>query len=299
MRQTETERLNRCFTFIFLATAATILFSRLFSMYQEWEWERRQESLRELKAESEAERPVLTESYNGLPVSGIALWMKDEDLRKQMVLEAEAAEPEPPEMLEQYKDLYSQNNDMVGWLFIEGTRVDYPVMQTPEDESYYLSYDFYGNPDKNGCLVLDSSSDPGEGLDTPSTNLIIHGHTMKSGAMFGQLKRYADEEYGREHSVIDFDTLYEEREYDLVCAFYSKVYYENDDVFKYYKFFQADTQEELDEWMEGISGLALYMLDDEAELGDEFLTLSCCSYQTDDGRFVVVAKRRKDLTQEE
>lgn len=294
MGHSDTERLNRCFTFIFLVTAVTVFFNGLTDVYSAWREERLQEELKKLKAESVEEVLTLTESYNGLPVSGFALWMKDEELRNSLVQEAKAKEPEPPEMLPQYRELYDENHDMVGWLFIEDTRIDYPVMQTPEDESYYLSYDFHGNPDKNGCLILDSSSDPGEGLDTPSTNLIIHGHTMKSGAMFGKLKLYANEEYGRAHSVIDFDTLYEEREYDLVCAFYSKVYYENDDVFKYYQFFRADTQEELDAWMDGISDLALYMLDTEAELGDEFLTLSCCSYQTQDGRFVVVAKRRKD-----
>lgn len=294
MGNSKTERLNRAFTFIFLVTAFTVLFNSAVSAYYARREEELQESLRKLKADSEEELPVLTESYNGLPYSGFALWMKDEGLREKMVQEAEAMKPSPPEILPQYRELYSQNNDMVGWLFIEDTPVDYPVMQTSWDESYYLSYDFYRNPDKNGCLVMDTSSDPGKGMDPPSTNIIIHGHTMKSGAMFGKLKLYADEEYGRAHSVINFDTLYEEREYDLVCAFYSKVYYENEDVFKYYQFFQADTQEELDAWMKGISDLSLYMLDTEAELGDEFLTLSCCSYQTDDGRFVVVAKRRRE-----
>ena len=104
--------------------------------------------------------------------------------------------------------------------------------------------------------------------EAPSTNLIIHGNTMRSGDMFGDLDLYADEAYGKEHSRISF-------------------------VFKYYKFFQADTQEEFDDWYGHIKELSLYDTGVTAELGDEFITLSCCAYHVEDGRFVVVAKRTK------
>ena len=116
---------------------------------------------------------------------------------------------------------------------------------------------------------------------------------MKSGQMFGNLKLYADSAYGMEHSVICFDSLYEKREYELLAVFYSKVYNKKDDVFKYYKFFQADTQEEFDDWYGNIKKLSLYDTGVTAEFGDEFITLSCCSYHTEDGRFAVVGKRVK------
>ncbi len=205
------------------------------------------------------------------------------------------------EILSKYRSLYEINTDMVGWLTIEGTVIDYPVMQTMEDESYYLSVDFYGQPNQNGCLVMDTDSVVGTGTkadgymdgEAPSTNLIIHGHTMRSGDMFGDLDLYEDEAYGKEHSRICFDSLYEEREYELIAVFYSQVYYESEDVFKYYKFFQADTQEEFDDWYGHIKELSLYDTGVTAELGDEFITLSCCAYHVEDGRFVVVAKRTK------
>lgn len=207
----------------------------------------------------------------------------------------------PPPVLPDYRELYSWNTDMVGWLCIGGTSIDYPVMQTPEDENYYLYRDFYKEKDSNGCLIMDTDSTVGSGTAAceykdgtkPSTNLIIHGHTMKSGAMFGNLKLYADEMYGMEHSVICFDSLYEKREYELLAVFYSQVYYKSDDVFKYYNFFQADTQEEFDYWYENIKKMSLYDTGVNAELGDEFITLSCCSYHTEDGRFVVVGRRVK------
>lgn len=208
----------------------------------------------------------------------------------------------PAKILPEYKTLYETNQDMVGWLFIDGTPIDYPVMQTVENESKYLSLDFYGQYDKNGCLVLDADSVAGTGTaaknyvdgTAPTTNLIIHGHTMKSGEMFGRLCLYAQEDYGKEHSLICFDTIYEKREYELIAAFYSQVYYSTQEVFKYYNFFQADTQEEFDDWYSNIKQLSLYDTGETAELGDEFITLSCCSYHVEDGRFVVVGRRKRD-----
>lgn len=85
--------------------------------------------------------------------------------------------------------------------------------------------------------------------------------------------------------------MYEKREYELIAVFYSQVYLKTDEVFKYYRFFQADTQEEFDNLYENIKSMSLYDTGVSAEPGDEFLTLSCCSYHTEDGRFVVVGKR--------
>ena len=209
---------------------------------------------------------------------------------------------EEPVILPEYQELYEQNQDFIGWLQIEGTNINYPVMQTPQDEEYYLYRDFYGEENQNGCLIMDTDSNVGVGDreheyrngSVSSTNLIIHGHTMKSGEMFGDLDLYADEAYGLEHSVICFDSLYEHRKYELIAVFYSQVFYENQDVFKYYKFFQADTEEEFDDWYDNIKQLSLYDTGVTAEFGDEFITLSCCAYHVEDGRFVVVARRIRE-----
>ncbi|MBR4981315.1 MAG: class B sortase [Lachnospiraceae bacterium] len=206
------------------------------------------------------------------------------------------------DMLPEYEALYRENDDFIGWLRIEDTVIDYPVMQCKEDENYYLSYDFYKKENKNGCLILDNDSQVGRGNklvnyengENPSTNLIIHGHMTKTGQMFGKLILYKDKEYGLAHNIISFDSLYEKRKYELITVFYSKVFYENEDVFKYYNFFQADTQEEFDDWYQNIKKKALYDTGVKAKFGDEFITLSVCSYHIQDGRFVVVGKRIYD-----
>lgn len=211
-----------------------------------------------------------------------------------------------PQILPDYQSLYDLNNDMVGWLSIEGTIIDYPVMQTKDDESFYLKRDFYKEPDKNGCLLVDDESTVGiatkrskyaylqDGMtlsERPSTNIIIHGHTMSSGDMFGDLDLYKDKEYGLSHKTICFDTLYEHREYELISVFYSKVYRQSDEVFKYYKFFEAYSPQEFYDWYYNILDLSLYDTGTVAVFGDEFITLSCCAYHTKNGRFVVVGKR--------
>lgn len=194
---------------------------------------------------------------------------------------------EPVKEENPYKDIFVQNEDMTAWLQIEDTKIDYPVMYTLEDEEYYLRRDFSGREDTAGCLLLDSDSSL---YGNETTNLIIHGHHMKAGTMFGDLDLYADEAYGKAHKNIKLYTKKEERNYEVIAVFYSQVYLTTDMVFKYYNFFQADTEEEFRYFYDNIKALSLYDTGVTAQFGDHFLTLSTCAYHVEDGRFVVVAK---------
>lgn len=185
-----------------------------------------------------------------------------------------------------YRDSFLANEDMAAWIRIPDTKIDYPVMWTPRDENYYLYKDFEGKKDQNGCLILDTDSS----LDPLSTNLIIHGHNMRSGAMFGDLTDYEDEDYCASHREITLYTQECQRNYEVIAVFRSQVYKKTDSVFKFYKFFQADTQEEFDDFYQNIKELSLYDTGVTAEFGDHFLTLSTCVYHVEQGRFVVVAK---------
>lgn len=283
---------------VFVLSAAGLIGYGIYCLWQNVSTRNTQKELQGIREEADTSAQYQMQfDENGLLVAGIAAVFAD----IYGDIEAGKENSKAPEILPKYQALYEINSDLAGWLTIDGTVIDYPVMQTMEDESYYLKIDFYGNQNKNGCLILDTDSVAGTGTKAcayvngtaPSTNLIIHGHTMKSGEMFGDLKLYADAEYGRAHNIIHFDSMYEEREYELIAVFYSQVYYESDNVFKYYKFFQADTQEEFDDWYENIRELSLYDTGVTAQFGDEFITLSCCSYQVEDGRFVVVGKRVK------
>lgn len=185
-----------------------------------------------------------------------------------------------------YADSYRANDDMAAWLLIPDTVIDYPVMWTPEDENYYLYRDFDKAENKNGCLILDTDSS----LDPLTTNLIIHGHNMKSGAMFGNLTDYEKKDYYEKHKQIILYTPERQRIYEVIAVFRSQVYKKSDQVFKFYKFFQADTEEEFLDFYDNIKALSLYDTGVTARFGDHFITLSTCVYHVENGRFVVVAK---------
>ncbi len=193
----------------------------------------------------------------------------------------------PVELMENpYQDSFLANEDMAAWLQIPDTNIDYPVMWTPRDENYYLYRDFEGRDNQNGCLILDTDSS----LDPLTTNLIIHGHNMRSGAMFGNLTDYEDFSYYEKHKQIILHTQERMQNYEVIAVFRSQVFKKSDDVFKFYKFFQADTQEEFDDFYNNIKQMSLYDTGVTAQFGDRFLTLSTCVYHVEQGRFVVVAK---------
>lgn len=231
-----------------------------------------------------------TEPSNSLPESEPAESPEpsSEETEQQPSSEAPSPTPEPtPEpVVNPYSDSFLANEDMAGWLQIPNTEIDYPIMWTPEDEEYYLRRGFDGSRNSNGCLILDTDSC----LDPLTTNLIIHGHNMKSGAMFGTLKDYEEEAYYQEHKTVTLYTKECQRNYEVIAVFYSQVYKKTDQVFKFYKFFQADTAEEFNDFYDNIKALSLYDTGVTAEFGDHFITLSTCAYHVENGRFVVVAK---------
>lgn len=190
--------------------------------------------------------------------------------------------------LDKFQELYSQNSDLTGWLTVKGTGIDYPVLQC-QDDSYYLSHNFYKKEDKYGCLFVKNQAD----VHTPGTNFIIYGHNMKDGSMFGALDSYKSKEFYQDHSEISFDTLYEERDYQILAVFETELY--SKDEFPYYQFYQAETEKEFWDFYQKIKELSFYDTGVAAEYGDTFLTLSTCSDSGGNNRFVVVAKR---LTEE-
>ncbi len=189
-------------------------------------------------------------------------------------------------VLKEYETLYNKNKRLIGWLKIPDTNIDYPVMQTNDNE-YYLDHNYNQEYDRNGSLFLDKDCD----VVRRNTNLIIYGHHMKSGKMFGNLNLYSSESYYKKHSVIQFDTIYEKGTYQVMYVFRSRIYNEDEIVFKYYQFFDAASEKEFESNMLEMAELSLYDTGVTASYGDELLTLSTCDNSETDGRFVVVAKR--------
>lgn len=189
-------------------------------------------------------------------------------------------------VLPELQAMYELNGDFAGWLEIENTLISYPVMQNPEDPEYYLGHDFNGIEDKNGLPFLDAQCSPEQ-----SGVLLIHGHNMKSGLIFGQLKKYKDEAYYREHPVIRFSSLYESGDYEIIAVVLSQVYQKSNTVFKYYQLGNTGTQPGFDSYVQSIKALALYETGLTGQYGDKLLVLSTCDSWTQNGRLAVVARK--------
>lgn len=198
-------------------------------------------------------------------------------------------------ILPQYTSLYNQNTDMVGWITIEGTKINYPVMQNVADDEYYLRRDFDKKISDEGTPFVDGRCSI---LSNRSTNVIIYGHYTNSDRMFRWLHNYSSKDFWKNHKTIKFDTIYEEAEYKVISVFYTNISDNIDEEFKYFDFVQANSKKEFTKFVDYIEKNSLYDTDTKLKYGDEFITLSTCapygySGIEKNGRLVVVAVLKK------
>lgn len=190
------------------------------------------------------------------------------------------------DLLPWYTDLHNQNPDMVGWLQIENTKINYPVMQTSVDNpSYYLYRDFDQNESYRGCIYAWEKCD----IFKPSDNITLFGHNMKDGSMFAYLGNYYDKATWEENPMIFFDTLTESHVYKIFAVFKTSG---TDNVgFAYHQMVDAESEEAFNEFIATCKELAFYDTGITPVYGDKILCLSTCEYTIDNGRFVVAAVR--------
>lgn len=186
------------------------------------------------------------------------------------------------------KELQKENIDIVGWLEIEGTTINYPVLQGADNE-YYMTHNYKKQKSKNGSIFLTKDYD----WSIPSSNLLIYGHNLNNGTMFEELLKYKNKNFYEQHPTIRFTTAYEDAQYDIISVFKSKVYYKSEkDVFRYYYFVNANTEAEYNEFVENAKNASLYNIEASAKYGEQLITLSTCSYHVEDGRFAVVGRKQ-------
>ncbi len=185
------------------------------------------------------------------------------------------------------EELKKQNPDIIGWIEIENTDINYPVLQC-SDNTYYINHNYKKEKSKNGAIFLDKDYN----WDLPSTNLLIYGHNMKNNTMFQHLLKYENKSFFTEHPIIKFSTVDEDSIYEIISVFKSKVYYQSEqNVFRYYYFINATSENDFNDYIQNVKKASLYDTEKTAVYGDKLMTLSTCSYHTKDGRFVVVAKK--------
>lgn len=188
---------------------------------------------------------------------------------------------------ERFAQLLEVNPYFVGWLSIPDTQVNYPVVYTPDQPEFYLRRNFYGKKAVGGVPFL------GAGCTEDGNSTIIHGHNMNNGTMFADILKYKDENFFTEHPTIFYDTLNETGAYDVMAAFYyDATFREEPGHFDVYRYAGALNETDFNELVAQTSRLSLYDTGVTAEYGDEILILSTCSYHTENGRFLVMARKK-------
>lgn len=187
-----------------------------------------------------------------------------------------------PESSSPYAGLARQNSDLCGWVSIENTEVNYPVMHTPDAPEHYLRRNFAGEYSVAGTPFLDARCS----METGSL-LIVYGHNMNDGSMFAALEGYLDEAYRALHPVIRCDSLTEEREYEVMAALRFEATQEAADA--YYTIPQSE--EGFAQYLERLRTDAHYFVELDARWGDQLLALSTCDSADSSARILVVARR--------
>lgn len=247
-------------------------------------------SLQQMKVPVHQNAEILSveKPETGLPKDVKALKPDAEEAVKKVKIHSEKRAASKPDKLPQYKKMSKKYPQLYGWLQIPQTQIDYPVMRAQGDRDFYLNHDFSGAESAEGALFVDEKNNTYP-LDS---NTVIYGHNMKNGHVFGTLKRYTDEEFFREHKEIRFDTIYETGIYEVVAILKTRILNENEQGFRYYQFFQYDNEEEFKECLDFVEKNRIFETGSMLQYGDHLLMLSTCEYSQENGRLVVVARRK-------
>ena len=226
-----------------------------------------------------------------------------EEARKQQENAEESAPAEGPDgtrpeenaptgeanshILPEYRQLYEKNPDLVGWISIDDTEINYPVVQTPDNPDYYLYRNFNKEHNIHGCLYAREQCD----VFAPSDNITIYGHHMRDGTMFGGLEKYLKKSYWEEHDALRFDTLTERHTYQIFAVFRTTA--SVGEGFAYHQFVDAADEAEFNEFIAACKKLGRDFYDTgiTPEYGDKIICLSTCEYTQENGRLVVAAVR--------
>ncbi len=218
----------------------------------------------------------------------VAVQPEESDYPPQVSSNESSPEPLAADNRERFAALLERSSDFVGWLHIDNTNINYPVMCSPDEPEYYLRRAFDKTDSQSGTPFV------GKGSTIDSDFYIINGHNMKNDTMFGTLDYYAERTFWEDNPYITFSTITEEREYEVFAVLETRILYQDEPGYRYY--FQVgdltkDTFDELTGWLQKN---ALYDTGIAPAYGEQIVVLSTCSYHEDNGRFIVAARRVND-----
>ena len=219
---------------------------------------------------SSAEEPDIENTHENLPEEEP---MHEIDLRN---------------VLAEYRKLYLMNRDMVGFVRIPGTLIEYPLMQH-KDNDYYNHHNFYRELNRKGCLSIDKTTD----LNQTGVNIIVNSNALKEQSLLEEMNQYKDEAFYKKHKTIYVDTLFEQREYTVISVFLTKEHKPDYSGFHCHRDYQHDLKKMFAYFIQNMKKLSLYETDLEAREDGEYITFSCYDDYTQKGRLAIVAMRVK------
>lgn len=230
---------------------------------------------------------ALTEEIAGMYIEGM----------EEAQVKPEALANYPADYQKKFANLYSINEDIAGWVKIEDTQVNYPVVYIENDNQYYERRDFYRKSNRHGVPWLESKAT----LEPQSDNYIIYGHNMADGQMFGELMKYKPSVEGlsflQAHPIISMDDVYRDNTYKIISVFITNSKPQYGDVFYYNYFTDLSNHDDFTTFVNEVLSRSYYISNVDVQPGDKFITLSTCSYEygpvSDDAhvRTVIVGRR--------
>lgn len=190
-------------------------------------------------------------------------------------------------ILPEYKSLYARNHDLKGWISINNTNINFPVVQTADNEKY-LTIDFNKNPSRYGTPFLDCS----DKIKPPSKNLIIYGHNMNDDQMFHELTKYKDADFYNSSPIINFDTIYSKAQWKVFAVFITTTNTKENGSIDYLTT-QFGSDNDFNTFISAVKKRSVINTSVDVLPSDTLLTLSTCTYEVSskDWRIVVMARR--------
>lgn len=240
-----------------------------------------------LKGKAPVEEPAVSFSSTSRSTTSMVLTEK---------IETEPVVTEPP-MFEKAVELLQLNSDTVGYIRMQNTMVDYPVVQIPNDveigNSYYIDHDFNKEYSKAGAIFLDYRNNFGVDESLHSDNLVVYGHNMYNDTMFGSLRHYRnDYSFYEENSIIEFSSNYKDYKYEIFGFFIVSGSSNSD--FPYWNILNFANEAEFNQYVEQVRRRSLVDIDVDVEYGDKLIALSTCYSDDDNSRFVIVGRKLSD-----
>ncbi|MGN0526517.1 MAG: class B sortase [Acutalibacteraceae bacterium] len=195
----------------------------------------------------------------------------------------------PAGILYDYALFYAENPQTVGYLKIDGTKIDTPVVQA-DNNKYYITHDFYNKTTSYGAIFANTAAN----MQTLDRNTLLYGHNMHDGSRFAELINYKSIDFFKQHPIIQFDTLFEKHQWKIYAVMITEGSTETNNGYFFDFTFNQCSDTCFEEYIEELDKRKLYETGVDLLPTDKILTLCTCTYEFDDARLVVIARQVRD-----